>query len=138
MTMKGLRMRLILVTVALCFPISLSAQSKHRRVVQRVPPVPPACQMVSAINGSSLEGKAIESPEPIYPPTAKAKNISGAVDVEVVVDEKGFVTSARALHGPTLLQQPAIEAARRMRFPITSISGRPVKVKGTILYKFEL
>jgi TonB family protein len=136
--MKDLRMKLILVMLMLCFPVNSFAQLKGRRVVRQVPSVPPACQTMPTIDGGSLDGKAIESPQPIYPLTAKAKNISGAVDVEVIVDEKGFVTSARALHGPTLLQQPAIDAARKARFPITSISERPVKVKGTIRYKFEL
>src|SRR5690349_5358954 len=50
----------------------------------------------------SFCGKAISLPKPTYPAEAKAKGISGIVDVEVVIDEKGRVIWAKAVEGPEL------------------------------------
>ena len=60
------------------------------------------------------------------------------IQVEVVVDENGKVISARALSGPTILRDVAVEAAYRARFSPTKLSGQPVKVTGQINYNFTL
>jgi outer membrane biosynthesis protein TonB len=54
------------------------------------------------------------------------------------VDEKGSVTSARAVSGHPLLRPAAEAAARRARFSPTLLSGRPVKVRGVLTYDFKL
>jgi TonB family protein len=51
-----------------------------------------------------------------YPDHAKRANIAGEVVVEVMVDEKGKVMTARALSGPAALRNPALLAARDWRF----------------------
>ena len=63
---------------------------------------------------------------------------AGVVTVEVMLDEDGKVISARAVDGHSLLRAAAVAAARLARFTPTSISGQPVKVVGTITYKFNL
>jgi protein TonB len=69
---------------------------------------------------------------------AKAAKASGAVVVQVLVDETGKVTSANAVSGHPLLRQSAVQAAYQARFKPTMLSGKPVKVTGTITYNFEL
>ncbi|MEP6924406.1 MAG: tetratricopeptide repeat protein [Pyrinomonadaceae bacterium] len=44
---------------------------------------------IKTISGGVLNGKAIELPKPVYPPSARAVRASGAVNVQVTVDEKG-------------------------------------------------
>ena len=63
---------------------------------------------------------------------------TGIVVVEVVIDENGKVISASALSGPGILRDVAVQAAFRARFSPTKLSGQPVKVTGTINYKFTL
>jgi outer membrane biosynthesis protein TonB len=58
------------------------------------------------------------------------------VSVEVVIDELGKVISARAIDGPMALRSVAVQAALRARFSPTKLSGQPVKVTGSINYKF--
>jgi len=89
------------------------------------------------ITPSVLEGQAIRKPAPTYPWLARLLEISGDVQVDVVIDEMGAVTEAKALTGPRLLKRPAVEAARKARFTPTLLSGQPVKVSGRITYKFK-
>jgi len=85
-----------------------------------------------------LNGAATFLPPPMYPETAKRMRTSGVVTVEVVIDENGKVISANAANGPSTLREAAIQAALRARFSPTKLSGQPVKVFGTISYRFSL
>lgn len=88
------------------------------------------------INGGVLNGKAVSFPKPAYPAAARAVRASGAVSVQVTVDEAGDVISASAVSGHPLLRQAAEEAARQAKFTPTTLSGQPVKITGVIVYNF--
>jgi TonB family protein len=94
--------------------------------------------LLKPISGGVLNGKAINLPKPAYPLTAKSARLSGVVVVEVVIDGNGKVISARAVSGPVLLQQAAVQAAYQAKFSPTMLSDQPVKVVGTINYNFAL
>lgn len=99
---------------------------------------PVAKPLLKPVSGGVLNGKALSLPVPVYPLTARSARQSGVVVVEVVIDSNGKVISARAVSGPVLLQQPAVQAAYQARFSPTVLSGQPVKVVGTINYNFAL
>jgi protein TonB len=99
-----------------------------------VAPKPPPPKTI--VSGGVLNGKAISLPKPAYPPVAKAAHASGAVVVQVTIDEGGGVISASAVSGNPLLRAAAVGAARGARFSPTKLSGVPVKVTGTIIYNF--
>jgi TonB family protein len=88
------------------------------------------------ISGGVLNGRAIVFPKPDYPATAREAGASGAVEVQVTVDEEGKVISATAVSGHPLLQAAAVEAARGAKFSPTKLSGEAVKVTGTVVYNF--
>lgn len=90
------------------------------------------------ISGGILNGKALKLIDPPYPPSARATRASGQVQVQVVVDENGDVVSAHAISGHPLLQQAAVAAARESKFSPTRLSGRPVKVRGVVIFDFVL
>src|SRR5262249_38302702 len=73
-----------------------------------------------------------------YPPLAKAARVSGAVVVEVTLDEEGNVISAKALSGHPLLKDSAVAAAMKWRFAPTLLSGKPIKVVGALTFNFYL
>lgn len=101
------------------------------------PPPPPAKkEPPKTISGGVLNGKAISLPKPPYPPAARAVRASGAVSVQVLIDESGHVVSASAANGHPLLRAAAEQAARGARFSPTLLSGQPVKVSGIITYNF--
>ena len=101
------------------------------------PPPPPKPKPVpKQISGGVLNGKATSLPKPPYPPAARAVRASGAVSVQVLIDESGNVVSASAVSGHPLLRAAAVQAARGARFSPTMLSGQPVKVSGVITYNF--
>lgn len=101
------------------------------------PPPPPTPKPPSKpISKGVVNGSAISLPKPPYPPAAKAVRASGAVNVQVLIDENGNVVSANAVSGHPLLRQAAESAARNARFRPTLLSGQPVKVNGVIVYNF--
>jgi outer membrane biosynthesis protein TonB len=71
-------------------------------------------QSAQLITPSVLEGKAISKPAPSYPWRAQLLEISGEVQVDIVINESGAVIEAKALTGPRLLKRPAVDAARVM------------------------
>jgi protein TonB len=84
-----------------------------------------------------LNSRAVSLPTPTYPASAKSAGISGSVSVNVMVDEQGNVTSARAVSGPAILRPPAEAAARQARFRPPKIGAQPTKMTGMLLYNFQ-
>jgi protein TonB len=102
------------------------------------PPPPAPRPILKPVSGGVLNGTAMSLPAPTYPDTARRLRVSGVVTVDVVVDETGKVISAQATSGPSALRDVAVQAAMRARFSPTKLSGQPVKVAGSINYKFAL
>ncbi len=102
-----------------------------------IPPPPPARKdPPDVISGGVLNGKARSLPKPPYPAAARAVNATGAVNVQVTIDTEGNVIEAKAVSGHPLLRQAAESAARAARFNTTMLSGKPVKVRGVLVYTF--
>jgi len=88
------------------------------------------------ISAGVVNGKAKILGKPTYPEAAKAVKASGAVNVQVTIDEEGNILSATAVSGHPLLRAAAVEAARASKFSPTMLNGQPVKVSGVIVYNF--
>lgn len=88
------------------------------------------------VTGGVLNGRAVSLPKPLYTLAARNAGASGAVNVEILVDENGVVVSARALSGHPMLRPEAVRAAYQARFSPTFLSGKPVKVSGVLTYNF--
>lgn len=101
------------------------------------PGSPGASEANRPTEGGILNSKAIDLPKANYPAEAKKSQVSGQVQVKVLVDETGKVISAEALFGPESLRAAAVEAAKRARFKPTVIDGVAVKVSGIITYDFK-
>jgi len=89
------------------------------------------------IEGGVLNSRATSLPKPEYSEEAKRLKLKGKVDVRVVVDESGKVTSALAMNGPALLRSAAEDAARKATFQPMTKDGITVKVAGTLTYDFQ-
>jgi Ca-activated chloride channel family protein len=90
------------------------------------------------VSGGVLNSRALSLPRPVYPESARRLRVAGTVSVEVTVDEGGKVISARAVSGPAMLRDAAVNAARQARFSPALLSGKPVQVSGVINYNFSL
>ena len=98
----------------------------------------PAVEGSKTISGGVLNGKAVNLVKPSYPAAAKAVRASGAVNVQVTIDENGNVISAAAVSGHPLLRAASVQAARQSKFSPTILQGQAVKVTGIIVYNFTL
>ncbi len=101
------------------------------------PPViakkPPSIMKTSKV----LNGDAISLPKPSFPQTAVILNLQGSVRVQVTIDEKGNVISAKAADGHPLFRGISEQAARNAKFRPTLLNDAPVKVTGLIVYNFK-
>ena len=82
-----------------------------------------------------IEDQAIKRIEPSYD-VYHLGRIETNVAVRVIVDEKGNVTSARAISGHPLVRSQAVFAARDWKFSPKIRNGKPVKNRGTITFHF--
>ncbi len=90
-----------------------------------------------AIDAGVLNSRAVSLPRPAYPPAAKTAAVTGSVNVSVLVDEQGNVTSARAVSGPVMLRAAAEAAARQARFNPPRLGNQSVRMTGVLLYSFQ-
>jgi len=116
-------------------PKRSSATPSPETTVSTDPPEPWP-QPVGPIMGGVLNGKAIHLAVPEYPAAARVLHASGAVQVQVLIDELGNVIRAEALTGPSSLREVAAAAAWKSRFTPTRLMGQPVRVNGIIIYNF--
>ncbi len=119
---------------------TVDTNSKQLVAIEEPPPaaVPAPRPILKPVSGGVLNGTALSLPAPLYPEAAKRMRTSGVVEVSVVLDETGKVVSATATSGPTILRDAAVQAALKAKFSPTKLSGQPVKVSGSINYKFAL
>ena len=98
----------------------------------------PTPMAVKTISGGVLNGKALSLVKPSYPAAAKAVGASGAVNVQVTIDEEGNIISAAAVSGHPLLRQACEQAAQSSKFSPTKLENQAVKVTGVIVYNFVM
>jgi TonB family protein len=113
------------------FPIIRRIPLRHPSQSDSVSPSP-------AVNEGVLLGLAIKKAVPPYPPTAKAARASGTVSVQAIISETGDVIEAAVIAGHPLLREAAIQAAHLWKFRPTTLSGKPVKVRGILQFNFKL
>lgn len=109
---------------------------KTSDLVVKPKPKPSPEKIRSIPSGGVMNGKATNLVKPPYPPTARLVKASGAVNVQVTIDERGNVISASAVSGHPLLRSVSERAALSSKFTPTLLSNQPVKVTGIIIYKF--
>lgn len=100
------------------------------------PSAPHADKTEPAINGGVVNGKAIKLVQPPYPDEARATRASGRVRVQIVIGETGDVIRVCAVDGAKSLMKASELAASRSKFSPTLLDGKPVRVRGVIIYNY--
>src|SRR5262249_35455451 len=98
------------------------------------PDAPSKGPFVVRVSTGILAERAIKRVDPVYPPGVSEK---GEVIVEVTVGEDGNVMSAVGITGSPALVEAALNAVRQWKFNPTKLSGKPVRVIGRIVFKFN-
>lgn len=84
------------------------------------------------VSSGYVTNSAIELPQPDNP-----QKLKGEVHIKVLIAENGQVISAEALKGIKELFDVSIKAAKRAKFQPFTLSGKPTKRSGVIVYKFS-
>ena len=67
--------------------------------------------------------------QPKTPPIAKAAHVHGTVIMAVIVSPKGDVSEVRAISGPAMLRQAAMEEVKSFRFEPFKVKGQPTAME---------
>jgi len=92
--------------------------------------------LLKSVELGSLVAQAVKMVMPVYPLVAKQSKATGQVMVQIMLDEKGNVTDAKAASGPSILRGASEEAARRSKFKPAFVANEAVKATGFIVYNF--
>lgn len=84
-----------------------------------------------------LHGEPTKRVAATYPEYAKPVKASGPVVVEVIIDERGKVKSAKAISGHFYLREAAVIAALAWRFKPIMVEGETVTATGRIVFNFD-
>lgn len=99
----------------------------------------PADDVVVPVSSVQVAAKAVSTVVAAYPVDARADEVEGDVQLEIVVDREGRVVEARvtraAGHG---MDESALQAIRRYRFSPAMREGRAVRVRMPWSVQFRL
>lgn len=84
------------------------------------------------VSSGYVNGLAIELPQPENP-----QKLKGEVHIRVLIGENGEVISAEAIKGQKELFDDSVIAARKAKFKLFTLSGKPTKRFGIIVYRFS-
>lgn len=84
------------------------------------------------VSSGYVNGTAVELPQPENP-----QKLKGEVHIKVLIAENGEVISAEATKGLKELFDVSIKAAKTAKFQPFTLSGKPTKRSGIIVYKFS-
>jgi TonB family protein len=73
-----------------------------------------------------------------YPAMARQIRAEGEVLLEIEVDAAGNVLSAKALSGPPILREAAIEAVRRWKYQPATLGDKPIASRDSVKVDFHL
>lgn len=96
-----------------------------------------APQKEKVIIAGWMNGRATNFQNPPYPSAIKKPRPAARVEVRIVTDVDGNVISAVVSRGPVDFHKAALDAASKLKFPATSLSGVPTKVSGWVSFDFK-
>ena len=125
------------------YDLSTVQAGRGRGTVTQLPvntPWPAAEQAGAVRPGNGITPpKATRSALPRYTREAMDAKVQGVVTLEILIGTDGKVTDARVLRTASpLLNQPAIDAARRWEFTPTVVNGEPKPVVLMVELDFNL
>lgn len=106
--------------------------------VMDVPPPPPDDDEVFEFFAVSDKPVILHKETPKYPSLAQRAGIEGTVTVIVTISKTGVVLDARILKSVPMLDDAALQAAKKCTFKPAKQRDRFVKVKMSIPFKFNL
>jgi protein TonB len=102
------------------------------------PPIPTSAAAPVSAPKMLRDAELISSTRPVYPASAKESKVQGVVTVSAGVDENGNVVSAKAMSGPILLRQAAVDSVKQWKFSPRLVEGKPAPSQVNVGVDFKL
>jgi len=110
-----------------------SVLNGHAQPVVKVAPSKPV-----VVSSGVATGMLVQKTPPVYPPIAKAAQVSGTVELHATISRNGTIKDLHIVSGPVMLRQAAVDAVRTWRYKPYKLSNEPVEVETTINVVFSL
>jgi TonB family protein len=81
-------------------------------------------------------GQLLRKVDPVYPPSLRARGISGSVVLTALVTKQGRVANVQFVRGPEALASPTIDAVRQWVYEPYRLGSEPVAVETMIVIRF--
>jgi protein TonB len=102
------------------------------------PKVKVAAPQKVSISAGVAVGLLVQKTAPVYPQIARNARVSGTVVIQATISKSGAIENSRAISGPAMLRQAALDAVRTWRFRPYLLDGQPVEVDTTVNVVFNL
>jgi protein TonB len=113
-----------------CDPFNcLHTQPGMHRVVQAKP---------RPVSSGVMAGMLVHKVIPTYPAIGRAVRAQGTVQLQATISRDGTIENLRAVSGPPMLQQAAIDAVKQWRYRPYLLNGEPVEVETTVNVDFTM
>ncbi len=90
------------------------------------------------ISSGVMEGSLLAKFMPVYPAIAKAAGVHGTVMLQATISKNGTIENVRAVSGPLMLQQAAMDAVKTWRYRPYLLNSEPVEVETTVNVVFAM
>jgi protein TonB len=91
-----------------------------------------------SVSAGVAQGLLIQKTTPVYPAMAKSARIAGTVVLQAIISKTGSIQGLRAVSGPLMLRQSALDAVRTWRYRPYKLDNQPVEVDTTVMVVFNL
>jgi protein TonB len=105
---------------------------------QNGPKVKIAAPTKMSISAGVAGGLLVQKTAPVYPQMAREARVSGTVVIQATISKAGTVENLRAVSGPSMLRQSALDAVKNWRYKPYLLDGEPVDVETTVSVTFSL
>jgi protein TonB len=90
------------------------------------------------ISSGVAQGMLIQRSTPNYPAIAKTARVAGTVVLEATISKTGTIESVKAVSGPEMLRQAAVDAVRSWRYKPYMLDNQPIEMQTTVNVVFSL
>ena len=108
-------------------------QLEAGRRTETMPSEKPQAQVPTEV----MQKLLVHRVEPAYPAEARKDHLQGIIALDIVVSKDGSVLRMRALNGPDLLAEAAMDALRWWKFEPYRVNGEPAIVETTVAVEFK-
>jgi periplasmic protein TonB len=90
------------------------------------------------VSSGVSQGMLLAPIVPVYPAIAVTAHVQGEVVMEAIISKEGGISSVRAISGPPMLREAALDAVKLARYRPYSVNGQLTEVAASIKVVFQL